>query len=248
MEREEVSTGGKGDKEGDAEATVREGVENAVGGHGQGAQAEDVPPVARMERHLAELEARHYCSNQKGEQQGMGKASVTQPVRVGNVEMEGDDIEIWKDRKNGEGEGEAPVWHGTRGDLGHCGPHDGMREHRRHEVLDTWGLDGAAPPDGGGAQLRAARVRRAPVTWNGCSRPATREATGTDRRPHPTHPAVPAGQLQCLVRRPQRGLDLRLASEGDRVWRKEIGPDPMVVLDDALCTQVRTVAHRMPIH
>ncbi len=42
-------------------------------------------------------------------------------------------------------------------------------------------------------------------------------------------------------------LDLRLPSDPHRVWREEVGPNPVMMVDDLVRTEMRSVAHRVAV-
>ena len=42
-------------------------------------------------------------------------------------------------------------------------------------------------------------------------------------------------------------LDLRLPSDPHRVWREKVGPNPVMMIDDLVRTEMRSVAHRVAV-
>jgi hypothetical protein len=42
-------------------------------------------------------------------------------------------------------------------------------------------------------------------------------------------------------------LDLRLPSDPHGVWREEVGPNPVMMIDDLVRSEMRSVAHRVAV-
>jgi len=101
----EVSRAIEGQKGGDSETSIGQGVERAVGRERDETETKDSPPVSGRQIELAKLDPGDDCCDDYGEQKGVGKAAVTEPVVVGDVEVEGDHIEVWEHGEHCERKG-----------------------------------------------------------------------------------------------------------------------------------------------